>query len=94
MTPRKWLGVAFGLVAAFAIFWLGYDVIALIGGRGLERSAITVLALLALMILVGIQVGARIGWDTWAGDHTFPVERWWWAMGIAAVVLFLSVVAF
>lgn len=54
----------------------------------------TVLALMALMILVGIQAGARIGWGTWAGDNTFPVKRWWWAIGIAAAVLVLSVLAF
>lgn len=94
MTPRKWLGIATGLVVAFAVFWLGYDLISLIGGGGHERSAITVLALTVLMILIGIQAGARVGWNQWAGDHTFPVERWWIAIGIAAAVLVLSVVAF
>lgn len=94
MTPRKWVGIVAGLAVAFAVFWFGYDLIALIGGRGHERSAITVLALTVLMILIGIQAGARVGWGKWAGDSSFPVERWWWAIGIAATVLVLSVVAF
>lgn len=90
MTGRRLFGLICGLAVAGAIFWFGYDLVLLIGGPG-RRNTLTTLALLALMILVSVQVAARIGWGRWAEDETIPIHRWVWAIGISALVLVLSV---
>lgn len=92
MTTRRWLGILCGLLAAFAVFWFGYDLLLLLGGRNYERSALTTLLLALLVILVGIQAGAIVGWGQWLEDHTFPANRSLVAFLIITVLLVLSVV--
>lgn len=90
-SQRRAFGVVVGVAVAAAVFWFVPDLIGLVGGKFRDRSALTVFALLAVMAIAGFQAAARVGWGEWFDDATWPVERSWIALGIAAILLFASV---
>ena len=88
---RRAVGVAAGILAGAVIFWFAPDLVTLAGGRFDQRSPLTTLALLVLVLVAGVQVGAKVGWGKWSEDHTWPAWRSGVMLVVALVVLFISV---